>query len=1019
MSKLFNRAKMTTTTTGTGTITLGSAVDGFVTFATAGVVHGDLLRYCIEAENGTDFEIGEAVYSSSTATRLLRLDNLVQLSSNSNTRIDLGTGTHHVFVTALDADFTQEIIVTVAGGKFVIDGTSQQIITLLPSITYRLDQSDSTNASHPLVLASGSADGSTYSTGVRTVGTPGSKGAYTEVKLHQDAPALWYKCSSHSNMGASVNTGAPSGGVTSVANQSAMLALSSPSVGDMVYRQDNYKLMMYNGSGWYAIATINTSPTVSSVSQTTDGSTSTIAANGTFEMTESQNTVVTITGADAEEGTTLTYSATVTSGTQSDVLASLSQSSNVFTLAPVSSGAGGTITIRFDVSDSAAVGNQSASFSISFAVVNSRYTSLLLHASAAGTNSTFTDSSSSGHTITASGDPSQGSFSPYRKGGFSLNMSGTGGLSLPSAVSSGAGASGAYTWEMWVYIPAYPRDYMNFIETRASETGTGIFWGTGNGSNRGVYWFNSTTGVKDSGHHLSLNSWHHVALCRSSTGVISMFADGNRIKTGDSYTTTASNPTRLGDYIGGNYDFQGEMTDVRILNGTELYTGSTYTVPTQALAKISNTVFLYPSTSGYRADYSDNSHAITEIAGTHKIVPSGPYDYSEANADDGGSIELDSSDYFSFSSLSDFDFGTNPWTINFWFYADTQSNNFPAIFSSINYGVAGSSSIRWDNHTAANKIYMYTNGVGDPAIVTTNTLALKQWHYVTITRENSTDLKIYINGSADASVTISSSQTFNFNSSGTQIGRGFSVDGAASNFVGFLADLRIIKGTGAVQTSVPTAPLTAVTNTKLLVSGQGAKVFDKSQSANLTLSGNTTGHATTKIANAFSVEFDGSGDYISLNNQNIANFGTSDFTAECWFNSDDIANYRNIMGTRTNAGDSTAWCIAFDASGKIYVYSGAFLVSSATGAVSANTWYYVSYSRDGSNHRLHLGTSTVSQVATATTARNYTADNFAVGKHAYSASEYFNGNIQNLRITKGLARYSAADYTAPTTLWTG
>jgi len=215
MSKLFNRAKMTTTTTGTSTITLGSAADGFVTFATAGVVDGDVLRYCIEAENGTDFEIGEAVYSSSAGTRLFRLDTLVQLSSNSNNCITLASGTHNVFITAVDSDFTQEMTATVAGGKFVIDGTSQQIITMLPSITYRIHQNIYTNAGHPLVLASGSADGSTYSTGVRTVGTPGSKGSYTEIKLEQDAPALWYKCSNHSGMGASINIAAPSSGAAS------------------------------------------------------------------------------------------------------------------------------------------------------------------------------------------------------------------------------------------------------------------------------------------------------------------------------------------------------------------------------------------------------------------------------------------------------------------------------------------------------------------------------------------------------------------------------------------------------------------------------------------------------------------------------------------------------------------------------------------------------------------------------------------------------------------------------------
>ncbi len=100
MAKLFNRAKMTTTTTGTGTITLGSASNGFQSFADAGVANGDVVQYVIE--EGANFEIGTGTYTSSGTT----LTRSPTESSNSDAAITLA-GQATVSITATHADFNR------------------------------------------------------------------------------------------------------------------------------------------------------------------------------------------------------------------------------------------------------------------------------------------------------------------------------------------------------------------------------------------------------------------------------------------------------------------------------------------------------------------------------------------------------------------------------------------------------------------------------------------------------------------------------------------------------------------------------------------------------------------------------------------------------------------------------------------------------------------------------------------------------------------------------------------------
>lgn len=90
---LHNRARMTTATTGTGTLTLGSAVAGFQSFADSGVVDGEQFFYAIE--DGADWEYGIGTYTASGTT----MARSVLESSNADAALDL-SGTAEVFIDA-------------------------------------------------------------------------------------------------------------------------------------------------------------------------------------------------------------------------------------------------------------------------------------------------------------------------------------------------------------------------------------------------------------------------------------------------------------------------------------------------------------------------------------------------------------------------------------------------------------------------------------------------------------------------------------------------------------------------------------------------------------------------------------------------------------------------------------------------------------------------------------------------------------------------------------------------------
>lgn len=110
MAKLANRAKMTISSTGTGNITLASAVAGYQSFLDAGVSDGDQIRYIVEDNSGADWEIGTAAVSNNS-TVLVR--TVEESSAANNAALNL-TSSAKVFigVTANDLDNAAPIFTT-------------------------------------------------------------------------------------------------------------------------------------------------------------------------------------------------------------------------------------------------------------------------------------------------------------------------------------------------------------------------------------------------------------------------------------------------------------------------------------------------------------------------------------------------------------------------------------------------------------------------------------------------------------------------------------------------------------------------------------------------------------------------------------------------------------------------------------------------------------------------------------------------------------------------------------------
>ena len=133
--------------------------------------------------------------------------NIVTVGSHYTTDFESTTKTFYVTVATKTSSHVHHG--NGSSNKYKINGVFSPYLKLIPGITYRFDQSDSSNSGHPFRFYLDENKNTSYTTGVTTNGTAGSSGAYTEIVIsHSTPPVLHYQCSAHALMGwaAFVNT---------------------------------------------------------------------------------------------------------------------------------------------------------------------------------------------------------------------------------------------------------------------------------------------------------------------------------------------------------------------------------------------------------------------------------------------------------------------------------------------------------------------------------------------------------------------------------------------------------------------------------------------------------------------------------------------------------------------------------------------------------------------------------------------------------------------------------------------
>ena len=546
--------------------------------------------------------------------------------------------------------------------------------------------------------------------------------------------------------------------------------------------------------------------------------------------------------------------------------------------------------------------------------------------------------------------------------------------------------------------------------------------------------------------------WFHFAISRSNGQA---YFHINGIQVGAVYDSSYINLNNM--YIGNNIgtaslEWTGHISNFRVTKGSAIYAyNSTFTPPVSPLTKNTNTLLLACSSMHYLEDRSGRKIVLTRnnAVSASPFTPFTSYtngvDKTYSPTTVSGSMSFNGSNEFVYvPDATQFNFSTGkPWTIEYWIWPSgdyTQSRTMFAkrVGNSVDISIQGYLRL---TSGVFGIIIGYGGGSGNITAGQSETTTTPQphaWSHVAYVYDGASGASIYLNGVkiffASGFIPYNSSTTFTIGA----------LNNGSEYFQGYISNFRILNGTGlysSTQNTVntilfgtytggsfttPSAPLTAITDTVLLITNANNAGYDTAGRNNYYFytgaGGSTAGTAVSSAVTylgAKSLRFNGSNDWFaSAQIYNIAGFnnpifyfGTGDWTVEFWVYFSVVTGNQTLIDFRPSGTASTANYIVLQLISGVLNYYTATILAIAGPTLVATTWYHVSLSRQFGKTRLFVNG--VQQGQDYTDTQTYTVGlSRPVFGCDYSTANFMNGYMDEIRITR-YARY-AGQFTAPT-----